>query len=480
MKRIIALSVLLMAAINILDTTARAGFIDDWLAQKTETSPGYFEGEKRGYATGGSVSARWPMSNDHLFSAEAPRFKVGCGGIDLFMGGFSFLNVNYLVQKFQRILQAAPAMAFDLALSTLCQQCSNVMKSLEAIANDLNKLQMNDCHDAKVLSAMIVSPFTDDAKIKAEAQQSFSLTTGLTDIYNDIQSTVRSNNGQPTISNEASMFSGCPSEIVDLFMTQGKSVFSAVAEKRGIPATHVELVRGFIGDIQFDPTVDSSGTNVFQMTAVNPCPQNSAYGLDSFINGTAYVRPLSAPDATCVQTTDTNANLLQWAQNRVTSVYDRLLSQGTLSSDDQALINTVPLVYHNLVYAVSTKQGPEVTIELADFAARAYAFALIKDLYTQAMYNIRLAQTALKKQANSPKSDCQISSIALDATHLNELDKRIKQSVSALQGDYQKYLKEHEALFAVSQRYSDFMTMSRDRLSKTYSKTFVTRVMSKM
>ena len=79
------------------------------------------------------------MSNDHLFSAQAPRFKVGCGGIDLFMGGFSFLNVNYLVQKFQKILQAAPAMAFDLALSTLCQQCSNIMKSLEALANELQR-----------------------------------------------------------------------------------------------------------------------------------------------------------------------------------------------------------------------------------------------------------------------------------------------------------------------------------------------------
>ena len=122
-----------------------------------------------------------------------PRFKVGCGGIDLFMGGFSFLNVNYLVQKFQKILQAAPAMAFDLALSTLCQQCSNIMKSLEALANELNGLQMNDCHDAKVLSAKLVSPFTDNPKIKAEAQQDFSLETGLTDIYNDIQQAVKSN-----------------------------------------------------------------------------------------------------------------------------------------------------------------------------------------------------------------------------------------------------------------------------------------------
>ena len=96
------------------------------------------------------------------------------------------------------------------------------------------------------------------------------------------------------------------------------------------------------------------------------------------------------------------------------------------------------------------------------------------------MYNIRLAQMALKKQANSPTPNCQISSISLDVEHLKDLDARIRQSVSILQEDYQKYLKEHEALFAVGQRYADFMTLSRDKLAKTYSKSFVNRVMSKM
>jgi len=88
MKRIVVFTALFMVAISVFDVTARAGFIDDWLQQKTETSPGYFEGEKRGYATGGSISARWGMTNDHLFSVEPPRFKVGCGGIDLFMEAF--------------------------------------------------------------------------------------------------------------------------------------------------------------------------------------------------------------------------------------------------------------------------------------------------------------------------------------------------------------------------------------------------------
>ncbi len=151
-----------------------------------------------------------------------------------------------------------------------------------------------------------------------------------------------------------------------------------------------------------------------------------------------------------------------------------------MSSDDTAFINTVPLVYHNLVYAVATKQGPQVEFELSDFAARAYAMALVKDLYTEAMYNIRLAETALKKQANSPTPNCQISAISLDVEHLKDLDSRIRQTVSILQEDYRKYLTEHAALFAVGQRYADFMSASMDKLSKSYSKTFVTRVMSKM
>ena len=97
----------------------RAGWVDDWLQQKTETSPGYFEGQKRGYFTGGSFSARWQQSNDYLFTAMPPKIKAGCGGIDVFLGGFSYLNFEYLVTKLQRIMQAAPAAAFDIALNVL-------------------------------------------------------------------------------------------------------------------------------------------------------------------------------------------------------------------------------------------------------------------------------------------------------------------------------------------------------------------------
>lgn len=54
-----------------------AGFVDDWLQQKSETSGGYFEGQKRGYLTGGSFSARWQTGSDYLLSLQTPKLKFG-------------------------------------------------------------------------------------------------------------------------------------------------------------------------------------------------------------------------------------------------------------------------------------------------------------------------------------------------------------------------------------------------------------------
>ncbi len=188
-KRLLILVALALILGLIVGTFARAGFVDDWITQHTETSPGYFEGQKRGYFTGGSFSARWPQTKDYLVSVEPPRLQFGCGGIDAFMGGFSFMNFEYLVQKLQRILQAAPAAAFDLALKTLCEPCSNVIKSMNAMSDALNHLQLDDCKAATVIAARAMDPFTDNAKIHAEAQKDFSLERGIQDLgqkLNDI------------------------------------------------------------------------------------------------------------------------------------------------------------------------------------------------------------------------------------------------------------------------------------------------------
>src|SRR3546814_10637619 len=69
---------------------------------RSYTSPGSFEDQTRGYLTAVGMSGRVDVHNDYLMSLSLPKVKAGCGGIDMFLGGMSFLDPDYLVQKLER------------------------------------------------------------------------------------------------------------------------------------------------------------------------------------------------------------------------------------------------------------------------------------------------------------------------------------------------------------------------------------------
>ncbi|MEA2115340.1 MAG: conjugal transfer protein TraH, partial [Thermodesulfobacteriota bacterium] len=48
-----------------LESTVSAAWVDDWLNQRTTTSPNYLAGQQRGYYSGGGFSARWPSTVDY-------------------------------------------------------------------------------------------------------------------------------------------------------------------------------------------------------------------------------------------------------------------------------------------------------------------------------------------------------------------------------------------------------------------------------
>jgi hypothetical protein len=109
--------------------------------------PTFKEMGERGYVGFGSLSIRTPMNNLNIrpFSFTPPFVKKGCGAIDIAMGGFNFLGFDYLVQKLQQILQAAPAFAFQLALEVFVPQVSQVLSKINAIADMINNINFDAC-----------------------------------------------------------------------------------------------------------------------------------------------------------------------------------------------------------------------------------------------------------------------------------------------------------------------------------------------
>jgi len=145
-RRFAAFLTLCAASCGMTPAPAQAqSWAEHWFDNVTYTSPGSFEDQTRGYVTAGGMSGRIDVHNDYLMSLTLPKVKAGCGGIDMFLGGMSFLDPDYLVEKLETILQAAPAVAFQYLLETLDEKMGNIISKMEAATNYLNSIQVNDC-----------------------------------------------------------------------------------------------------------------------------------------------------------------------------------------------------------------------------------------------------------------------------------------------------------------------------------------------
>lgn len=145
-KKAVSISVITILAPNVLNADM-SNFIQNNLGTSmTSESAGYYKSQVSGFLSGGSTRVRWGGGdNIRPFSLTAPSFNVGCSGIDMVFGGFSYLNFDYLVEKLKKLASAAPAFAFNIALSTLCKDCQTIMTELEKITDAINNMNFDTC-----------------------------------------------------------------------------------------------------------------------------------------------------------------------------------------------------------------------------------------------------------------------------------------------------------------------------------------------
>ncbi len=111
----------------------------------TATPAGVYEGQSRGFVTGGSVSVRLPNETIQPVSVSLPHLRSGCGGIDLFLGAVSYISTDELIRKMKTIGTSFASYAFMMALKTLCSPCENIMEKLEAASRAANALSIDTC-----------------------------------------------------------------------------------------------------------------------------------------------------------------------------------------------------------------------------------------------------------------------------------------------------------------------------------------------
>ena len=417
-------------------TTAQAaGWVDDWVDQKTVNAPSYFEGQKRGYYNGGGFSARWNLQNDYLMTFTPPKLKSGCGGIDAFMGGFSFLDTEYMVQKLQRIMSAAPAAAFDIALKTLVPQVSETIGRLENAANTLNNIQLDECKASRALVTTIASPFapSDKQGELAAIQADFRQSTGVDTLWQSVQAGYKSNEGKPDAAIASASLAGCPPQFTSLFGS-GSVIANAGAGMGITQASYLNLMRGFIGDIYVEaPSAAPGGATSFKVIYDPPCDNK---GAQSILGGTVQSK---AAGAACVLAPDANRNLRQYVTIMMNDIADKIKEApgggAVFTGPETAFINSSPVaIFQTLKTAVISQQEDVVVAKLSDITANAYAYNMLLDMVSQvegiAKHARRIAKSQSAAVPGKAPETCQISNVqeAIDMidfweTWVNDLKK---------------------------------------------------------
>lgn len=86
------------------------------------TQPGVWQGQTAGYAYGGSLYARTQVKNIQLISMTLPDINAGCGGIDAYLGSFSFINGDQLQRFVKQIMSNAAGYFLTLPCRQRCRK----------------------------------------------------------------------------------------------------------------------------------------------------------------------------------------------------------------------------------------------------------------------------------------------------------------------------------------------------------------------
>jgi conjugative transfer pilus assembly protein TraH len=387
-------------------TLLNAGGLGDFIRNNlngsiVSTNPGYYKTQAGGYWSAGDFKLRWDMSgaNINLFHAQAPSFNVGCNGIDATFGSFSYLGFQQLVNKLKKIAAAAPAMAFQMAITSLCEQCNTIMTNLEKVADALNNFNMNACQASSWLAKRLVNeisrtggaPDASATREKAKEDPEWEWVKSLEGFSHQFGSF--GEEGLQNITGHGSVLNKALKKTYSVsFMDRDE---------------FLAIMRAILGDIYgFDiPQRDSSGANVtvigkFQF--ITPAMgveafvdtlakggklpaivlngiqgKNKHYLALSVINddkgkGFNAFRHKKAIVNTFINIPAKNAFILQF-KNRIKNIVDKISTHQKLSSTDLKFINSVPFPLYRYANLEATMRE-----QMSDAVAEWLAYASIK------------------------------------------------------------------------------------------------------
>lgn len=437
----------------VLSIHCQADWVDSWYDAATYSGPDTFSTKNRHLITGGAFSVRSRIKTDYPVTISLPKVKAGCGGIDAFMGGFSFLDGDYLVDKAQRMMQASAYVAVDMALKTMSKEFSDTIKSAEQIVNALNSIQLNECRAAKPLVTAAINNDPEALKESlGEMVNAKQIRDATTRLWQESKENIDDNNGKSPVDLTQEV-AGCPADIKHFF--QGGSVIEHVASKTGL-SEHADLMRGYFGDV-----IVSKKDNLFVAQPMQSCDENKN-NTEGFLYGNSYER--NATTGAC--TKSTGKSVLETITDRINSLSNKIVDDGVLSSEDRAFAgkgsNLPILKMLQIAYDGGNIDDTKQTI--INITAATYAMRVTDSFYYEAY---KILKRVSDEVTSNPTTDntsnrCNMRVYSAPANQVRELLFTIREGRKELSLNVAVALEENS-------RFQDIVTEARRRLGDVNS-----------
>lgn len=215
-------------------------------AQGNVTNPSILQGQTMNMYNGGSLFMRMPRRTYPLATMTAPSWNAGCGGIDLFLGGFSFINKEQFIAMMRNIGSNALGYGFKLAIQNLCPTCDNVMQALQATAQFANRQNIDSCETAKgLVNAALPDTWT---RGRQNTAKNFGVNMNAFADLTDAWTNVMNNESRANeVVNQAKT-----DPVAHDTIPSGNVVWKALKKLDGIDDEHRMVLMSMIGSVIFD------------------------------------------------------------------------------------------------------------------------------------------------------------------------------------------------------------------------------------
>lgn len=402
-KKIITSAVaaaLLCQSANATDNGMQQLF-DDMGAFGNVTGPGAYRAQGMNVVTGGNLFMRVPQRNYHPASVTLPSLKMGCGGIDLYAGSFSFISKSELVSMMKNIGSSAVSYAFKLALDSISPQINKTLTELQQTAQDLNGMNINSCEAGEALARGAGGDWQRTSQYFAK------VTAPVTGLFSDHSEARAATQGDNAKVNDAvaAVTDAATKEQVQ----PGNLAWRALSKLPSIDVEDKQILMALSGTTILSPDKPADQPPLYK--------EPKAITIRQFIRGNENGK---IPVYTCVDSTDADKCLVlgdgelavtpyaKKVEAKLLAIADKFRNNAKLTPDEISFINVTGLPVYKAL-AVTTA-APNVGLDTiwigkyADLIAAEYAYQYIvqathqiKQAYSQASSNApALAQDDMK------------------------------------------------------------------------------------